>query len=453
MKSDAVTEFVERARAIVFSEAADSLKVPEPIKGKPEYEGPCPRCGGNDRFAVNRKKAVWICRGCSAGGRDGISLAAHILHLDLKSRAGFLEACSAVLEEPIPDEGERETDEERAARQARIAEARERAQANRRKDEEQTNAFRENEIRKARGFWLYAMDCTKPGNEGARAVDLVRAYLKARTGFEVPLTLFTNIRVRPSCGYYEGEDEFGRPMEIYSGPAMIAPIVDPDHKIIGCHLTWIDLRNVQGKSRPTLWGLTKDGRKAKKPALADAGRQRPPTPADIEAGFYARLPTKKMRGRKTGGFIPLIGEPEATRWLGGEGIENVVAIAGAEGFRPDTFYFSAGDLGNLSGPADPEHAFTHPTLKSQTSNGQWRRVRVAGPVPRKGLAAEDALQVPAHVRELLLAADGDSEPVWTASAMARAQARLEREDLEISILWPPEGQDFSGAISAAIAGE
>ncbi len=37
--------------------------------------------------------------------------------------------------------------------------------------------------------------------------------------------------------------------------------------------------------------------------------------------------------------------------------------------------------------------------------------------------------------------------------MARAQARLEREDLEISILWPPEGQDFSGAISAAIAGE
>ncbi len=107
----------------------------------------------------------------------------------------------------------------------------------------------------------------------------------------------------------------------------------------------------------------------------------PRPPLTIEAGLYARLPTKKMRGRKTGGFIPLIGELEATRWLGGEGIENVVAIAGAEGFRPDTFYFSAGDLGNLSGPADPEHAFTHPTLKSQTSNGSGGVLRVAGPVP------------------------------------------------------------------------
>ncbi len=185
-----------RARAIVFSDAVDSLRVPKPIKGKPEYEGPCPRCGGNDRFAVNRKKAVWICRGCSAGGRDGISLAAHILHLDLKSRAGFLEACSAVLEEPIPMKAN--VKRMKSALRARRALPRrgERAQANRRKDEEQTNAFRENEIRKARGFWLYAIDCTKPGAESARAVDLVRSYLKARTGFEVPLSLFTNI----ACG-------------------------------------------------------------------------------------------------------------------------------------------------------------------------------------------------------------------------------------------------------------
>jgi phage/plasmid primase-like uncharacterized protein len=42
-----------------------------------ELVGPCPVCGGDDRFAINIKKQVWNCRGCDKGG-DGIALVQHI---------------------------------------------------------------------------------------------------------------------------------------------------------------------------------------------------------------------------------------------------------------------------------------------------------------------------------------------------------------------------------------
>jgi phage/plasmid primase-like uncharacterized protein len=38
-----------------------------------ELVGPCPVCGGTDRFAVNIQKQVWNCRGCDKGG-DVIAL-------------------------------------------------------------------------------------------------------------------------------------------------------------------------------------------------------------------------------------------------------------------------------------------------------------------------------------------------------------------------------------------
>jgi hypothetical protein len=39
-----------------------------------ERVGPCPDCGGNDRFAVNIKKNLFNCRGCGAKGGDSIDL-------------------------------------------------------------------------------------------------------------------------------------------------------------------------------------------------------------------------------------------------------------------------------------------------------------------------------------------------------------------------------------------
>jgi hypothetical protein len=38
------------------------------LRGKTERAGPCPRCGGTDRFGVNVKKQLFYCRNCDRGG-------------------------------------------------------------------------------------------------------------------------------------------------------------------------------------------------------------------------------------------------------------------------------------------------------------------------------------------------------------------------------------------------
>ena len=45
--------------------------------GAGEHVGPCPVCGGTDRFSVNVKKQLWNCRGCGKGG-DAIALVRHV---------------------------------------------------------------------------------------------------------------------------------------------------------------------------------------------------------------------------------------------------------------------------------------------------------------------------------------------------------------------------------------
>jgi hypothetical protein len=42
-----------------------------------ELVGPCPVCGGTDRFAIHTRKQCWHCRGCQKGG-DVISLVQHL---------------------------------------------------------------------------------------------------------------------------------------------------------------------------------------------------------------------------------------------------------------------------------------------------------------------------------------------------------------------------------------
>jgi hypothetical protein len=42
-----------------------------------ELVGPCPKCGGDDRFSINTKEQLWNCRGCEKGG-DVIDLVQHM---------------------------------------------------------------------------------------------------------------------------------------------------------------------------------------------------------------------------------------------------------------------------------------------------------------------------------------------------------------------------------------
>lgn len=49
-----------------------------------EWIGPCPRCGGTDRFSINVRKNIWHCRQCAAGG-DAISLVQHVDGIDFRA--------------------------------------------------------------------------------------------------------------------------------------------------------------------------------------------------------------------------------------------------------------------------------------------------------------------------------------------------------------------------------
>jgi putative DNA primase/helicase len=54
------------ARSIPIDRVIDGRGIK--LKGRTDRSGPCPRCGGDDRFAINVKKQVWNCRGCNMGG-------------------------------------------------------------------------------------------------------------------------------------------------------------------------------------------------------------------------------------------------------------------------------------------------------------------------------------------------------------------------------------------------
>lgn len=66
--------------------------------GGKERSGPCPVCGGHDRFSVNIQKQVWNCRGCQRGG-DVIAL---VQHLD---GCSFAEAIRALTGRPPEHHG------------------------------------------------------------------------------------------------------------------------------------------------------------------------------------------------------------------------------------------------------------------------------------------------------------------------------------------------------------
>lgn len=408
--NDLLNEFVEEARSVSIEDAAALLGL-DFTRHRHEHAQPCPVCGGTDTFAFNTAKNKWNCRTGGAGGGDAIGMAAHVLGHDLRRREGFLEACSALTGREIPEGGERESEHDRRERQAHLARIRQQNEAKRADRVAGQNAFRDRERGKARGIY----DCAAP--LWSAVAPFGRHYLERRgCGW----THDQWLRVAVDQPYWHGSDEGGRPSAVHSGPAMIAPFIDLSGEVIGCHITWIDL-TCAPKFRPVL--------------------------TDPSTGEV--LPSKKMRGTKKGGVIPLAGDPASRRWLGAEGIENTLAMARYEGFRDDTFYFAAGDLGNMAGPADPASRFAHPELKKADRNGRQRPVMVPGPVPlvKPDDAEPAAMVVPEHVDALVLLGDGDSDPVSTASAMARARARHARPGRKIPVVWSKRGTDFAAMLA------
>src|ERR1700683_2381420 len=78
---------IEQARGADLADTEQRLGARLRRVGANEWAGPCPACGGADRFSVNTKRRVFNCR--SFRGGDVITMVEHALGLDF---AGALES-------------------------------------------------------------------------------------------------------------------------------------------------------------------------------------------------------------------------------------------------------------------------------------------------------------------------------------------------------------------------
>lgn len=78
-------DWKERAEASPLLTVAQMFGAKLKRMGK-EWTGPCPYCGGTDRYSINVTKGQWNCRGFG-GGRSPISMAMHIGNLPWKAAA------------------------------------------------------------------------------------------------------------------------------------------------------------------------------------------------------------------------------------------------------------------------------------------------------------------------------------------------------------------------------
>jgi Protein of unknown function (DUF3631)/CHC2 zinc finger len=69
------SEIISRAKSVPIERIIEERQIK--LRGHIERVGPCPKCGGVDRFSINTKKQVWNCRGCDVGG-DVIKLVEHL---------------------------------------------------------------------------------------------------------------------------------------------------------------------------------------------------------------------------------------------------------------------------------------------------------------------------------------------------------------------------------------
>lgn len=393
------------------------------------FIGPCPFCSEDlqsrtaPRFECNSEK--WVCAVCADGG-DVIRLVARRNGLDdKKDFAAVLELLGGSRQaEDTPETAKRAGgaayragkpmesqpvawgDSLRLAYFVGWKAAAEQAAVN--------DRYRERERKSLyRNYWLNA----KPFPETP-----VAEYL-ARRRLTVPAN--APIRYLANCTLFaDGKER--EPVVAHKGPAMVCPIMGPDplstpaqlaagegYRFNGLHFTWIDLDQPKGK----------------------AIVRHPHTGED--------LPSKKSRGSKQGGYIELgCADPrQARRIICGEGIENTLAaftaLAAAGRDLHATNFRCAIDLGNLAGKSIDR--LQHPTQK--TSAGRARSI--PGPTPD---LSSRAMPMPAGVTEIVWMCDGDSDPLTTRNAMARAAARHVRPGLTQRFAWPGEGLDWNDRV-------
>ena len=268
---------------------ADRLGVADLRRTGAELVGPCPKCGGTDRFGINVQRHVFNCRTC--GGGDGIGLVRHVLGCDFRAALDWL--C-----------GERDVVLDPAEAHRRM----QRAEAEKKKRARDALRYRQRATAQARDIWQAGVD---------PAGTAVEAYLSGRGLAD----LFGPWP--PKCIRFHADLAFmwkdggGEWKAIHRGPAMLAAIQGPNGKFSGVHRTWLDPQEPKGK-------------------------------AAIVAPDGTAQKSKKTWGAKKGGTIRLVTPPGAGMMVMGEGIETTATALVAGGYDAAAYWCGV-DLGNMAG--------------------------------------------------------------------------------------------------------
>ncbi len=268
--------------------------------------GPCPVCGGTDRFAIHTGKNTFNCRRCGLAGGG-------IIDLVMKTEnVKFVKACEIITGRTVADPVS-------AEEQARIHQEAERREKERAAEEEKR---RLRAINEGLSIWERTAAPVAAGQGGV--VDYLA--LRGLDGLKLDRIVLREILAHPYVVEAEGPDGRKTYPTIHTGPCMVAAVVLADGTFGAVHQTWIDLGRANGKVALTHPNKTeKDGS---------------PSP----------LPAKKVRGSKKGGAIRLYGPRNATRIVMGEGIETTLTAL-RHNFEPGTAYWAGVDLGNMAGKA------------------------------------------------------------------------------------------------------
>ena len=263
--------------------------------------GPCPVCGGTDRFAIHTKKNTFNCRGCEISGAGVIDL------VMATENVTFILACEIVTgrkaSEPV--------DPERARRVAAQNAEDERKRAD--------DAARYREQARRDGWRIFSEARANQGRDYLGRYLALRGVGLDLIGKTLPDLIQLKLWEHPHLPLVEKIG--GQWVTLHTGPAMVAAVQMPDDRFGASHATWLDLDQPKGK---------------------------------VDLGLHPEkkqpIPSKKVRGTKKGGAIRLFTPERPRRLMMGEGIETTLTAL-AHNFEPDTAYWAGVDLGNMAGKA------------------------------------------------------------------------------------------------------
>ena len=163
---------------------------------------------------------------------------------------------------------------------------------------------RERDLKRCEAIWTATSPTGAP----------LEAYLKSGRGLRDPwraCALWESVRFHPALDYWQAGDD-GRPVRLFTSPAMVARVVNADGRMTGLHLTY----------------------------LTECGRKHPDA-----------HPARKMRGSVKGGHVRLGDTPPDGRRAVAEGIETALAFTALWGIPCDAA-LSAGELARYTPPPE-----------------------------------------------------------------------------------------------------